>query len=296
MKENTNIADQPKQQTEKAIPFDALVSLRPLLYKIHNEDCRTTLAKLPAECIDLVVTSPPYDELRTYKGHEWNFEIFKEIAEGLSRVLKQGGVIVWVVNDQVNNGSESLTSAKQKIYFRENCGLNIHDTMIYGKTQSPFPESNRYNQMFEYMLVLSKGKPKTYNLIKERTLYETFGGKSNSTSRDKEGNLTKKQYECFKEFKIKGNIWYYMVGVGQSTKDREAFEHPAIFPEALAQDHILSWSNEGDIVYDPFSGSGTTCKVADRLGRAWFGSEIAEEYQSVALRRIGNDLFTKASN
>jgi len=158
---NKNLnTEQANISENENFPVDCLVSLRPLLYKIHNEDCRTTLAKLPAGCIDLVVTSPPYDELRTYKGHEWNFEIFREIAEGLSRVLKQGGVIVWVVNDQTINGSETLTSAKQKIYFRENCGLNIHDTMIYKKNGAPFPEATRYYNIFEYMLILSKGNRK----------------------------------------------------------------------------------------------------------------------------------------
>ena len=278
----------------KAVGFEQLVSLRPLLYKIHNEDCRTTLAKLPAECIDLVVTSPPYDELRTYKGHEWNFEIFKEIAEGLSRVLKQGGVIVWVVNDQTINGSETLTSAKQKIYFRENCGLNIHDTMIYKKNGAPFPEATRYYNIFEYMLVLSKGKPKAINLLKDREnkYLEPWGNKKHY---DKDGKKVAHEKYKSEQYGIRFNIWKYNVGFGFSSKD-DTGQHPAIFPEALAQDHILSWSNEGDIVYDPFSGSGTTCKVADRLGRAWFGSEIAEEYQAVALRRIENDLFTKASN
>jgi site-specific DNA-methyltransferase (adenine-specific) len=248
--------------------------------------------------VDLVVTSPPYDELRTYKGHEWNFEIFKEIAEGLSRVLKQGGVIVWVVNDQTINGSETLTSAKQKIYFRENCGLNIHDTMFYQR-QPRFPDDKRYQNAIEYMFVLSKGIPKTINLIADKPNLTAGTTRVGASERNINGSMREswlsKTKGTIKEFGVRNNIWEYQTGYNQSSKDKEAFEHPAIFPEALAQDHILSWSNEGDIVYDPFSGSGTTCKVADRLGRAWFGSEIAEEYQAVALRRIENDLFTKAS-
>lgn len=276
------------------------VSLRPYLYKIHNEDCRETLAKLPPECVDLVVTSPPYDELRMYKGHEWNFEIFKEIAEGLSRVLKQGGVIVWVVNDQTINGSESLTSCKQKICFRENCGLNIHDTMIYEKNGAAYPASetsNRYSQVFEYMFVFSKGNPKTVNLLRDKpNRWAGSGTFGQNSERKQDGTLKKRGSFIVPEYSFRENIWRINNGFGYSSKDKIAYEHPAIFPEALAEDHIRSWSNEGDIVYDPFSGSGTTCKVADRLGRAWFGSEIAEEYQSVALRRIENDLFTKASN
>lgn len=293
MTKQQKILQTSEPQTTEIIPLEAEVMLRPLLYKIHNEDCRETLSKLPNGCIDLVVTSPPYDELRTYKGHEWNFEIFMEIAAGLSRVLKQGGVIVWVVNDQTINGSETLTSAKQKIYFRENCGLNIHDTMIYKKNGAPFPEATRYYNIFEYMLVLSKGKPKAINLLKDREnkYLEPWGNKKHY---DKDGKKVAHEKYKSEQYGIRFNIWKYNVGFGFSSKD-DTGQHPAIFPEALAEDHIRSWSNEGDIVYDPFSGSGTTCKVADRLGRAWFGSEIAEEYQAVALRRIENDLFTKAS-
>jgi len=297
---NKNLnTEQANISENENFPVDCLVSLRPLLYKIHNEDCRITLAKLPAECIDLVVTSPPYDELRTYKGHEWNFEIFKEVAEGLSRVLKRGGVIVWVVNDQTINGSETLTSCKQKIYFKENCGLNIHDTMIYSRNTLP-QNGDRYEQAFEYMFVMSKGKPKTFNGLRDEYSENTVKRRQNKymnySHRVDNDKSKAKTLGGLKENGVKRkNIWHYLVGNYQSTKDKIAFEHPAIFPEDLAKDHILSWSNEGDIVYDPFSGSGTTCKVADRLGRAWFGSEIAEEYQSLALRRISKDLFTKAS-
>lgn len=293
MKENLNINQQAESADDTFYQHEPLVSLRPLLYKIHNEDCRTTLAKLPPECVDLVVTSPPYDELRTYKGHEWNFEIFMEIAEGLSRVLKQGGVIVWVVNDQTINGSETLTSAKQKIYFRENCGLNIHDTMIWRRSTIP-QTGNRYEPQFEYMLVISKGAPKTFNPIRVPKLYEEKR-KIKNGHRNSKGEFMKLKVGQ-SDTKIDYNVWEIPVGGGLVTKDKIAYEHPAIFPETLAERHIISWSNEGDVVYDPFSGSGTTCKVADRLGRAWFGSEIAEEYSAVALRRIGNDLFTKASN
>jgi len=297
---NKNLnTEQANISENENFPVDCLVSLRPLLYKIHNEDCRITLAKLPSECVDLVVTSPPYDNLRTYKGHEWNFEIFKGIAEGLSRVLKQGGVIVWVVNDQTINGSETLTSAKQKIYFRENCGLNIHDTMIYEKENYLHLTHNRYEQCFEYIFVISKGKPKTFNPIMiecKRAGEEINWDKNNAAGYEVNGRARHRSERTkTNNIKIKKNIWSYGTGLYGSTSDKEAFQHPAIFPEALAQDHILSWSNEKDIVYDPFSGSGTTCKVADRLGRAWFGSEIAEEYQSLALRRISKDLFTKAS-
>ncbi len=266
----------------------------PLLYKIHNEDCRTTLAKLPDECIDLVVTSPPYDDLRAYKGYEFDFEVFTQIAKELFRTMKAGGVIVWVVNDATRNGSETLTSYKQALFFREGCGFNLHDTMIYKKKNyMPTNEQmKRYAQSFEYTFIISKGSPKVFNPIKEDCKY--FGTGTSGKFRNKNGTLEGGGRKINEE-KIIDNVWEYDVGNFRSTKDNEAFTHPATFPEKLAEDHIKTWSNENDIIYDPFSGSGTTCKVADRLGRAWLGSEIAEEYCSVALRRITSDLFNQAS-
>lgn len=282
-----------ESRIDQSSQFELLVSLRPLLYKIHNEDCRETLAKLPAECIDLVVTSPPYDDLRKYKGYEFNFEVFTEIANELFRVMKAGGVIVWVVNDATRNGTETGTSFRQALYFKENCGFNLHDTMIWRRSTIP-QTGNRYEPQFEYMFVISKGTPKTFNPIRVPKLYDDKREFKNG-HRDADGNFM--QLKVGKDnTKIDYNVWDIPVGGGLVTKDKIAHEHPAIFPETLAERHIISWSNEGDIIYDPFSGSGTTCKIADRLGRVWFGSEIAEEYCSVALRRIENDLFTKASN
>jgi len=281
---------------------EAEVSLRPLLYKIHNEDCRITLAKLPPECIDLVVTSPPYDDLRKYKGYEFNFEVFTEIARDLFRVMKAGGVIVWVVSDATRNGTETGTSFRQALFFKDVCGFNLHDTMIYYR-QSPYPSNVRYNQVFEYMFVLSKGQPKTFNPVQQLKPGTSYRKTITQTYRNKDGKMVKPDQNAIERMslaqtnilKTSDNIWYIPAGYLVGSKDVESFEHPATFPEKLAENHIISWSNENDIIYDPFSGSGTTCKIADRLGRAWFGSEIAEEYHSLTLRRIGNDLFTKAS-
>ncbi|MFH2032194.1 MAG: site-specific DNA-methyltransferase [Bacteroidota bacterium] len=275
----------------------------PLLYKIHNEDCRTTLAKLPNECIDLVVTSPPYDDLRKYKGYEFNFEVFTEIAKELFRVMKAGGVIVWVVSDATRNGTETGTSFRQALFFKDICGFNLHDTMIYYR-QSPYPSNVRYNQVFEYMFVLSKGQPNTFNPVQQLKSENSFSENvSSKTYRNKAGETVKPDQNAIERLslaqttilKTSDNIWYIPTGYMVGSKDVESFEHPATFPEKLAENHIISWSNPNDIVYDPFSGSGTTCKIADRLGRAWLGSDIAEEYCSVALQRIENDLFTKAS-
>ena len=252
--------------------------------KIYNENCLDTMARMPDGFIDLTVTSPPYDGLRDYKGYSFPFE---DIAKELYRVTKENGVLVWVVGDAVIDGSESGTSFKQALFFIQ-CGFNLHDTMIYLKKQCPFPMSNRYNQVFEYMFVFSKGKPKTTNLIKVKTKYDVseLGKKSNHTTRDKDGSQSSMKYEMNKEFKTKDNVWEFGNGIGQTTNDKIAFEHPAQFPEDLAKEHIYSWSNEGDIVYDCFGGSGTTAKMAHKWKRQWILSEISKEYVEIAEKRI----------
>jgi len=256
-------------------------------------DCLEVLKGFDKEIIDLVVTSPPYDNLRKYKGYSFDFE---RIAFELGRVLKPGGVIVWVVNDQTLNGSESLTSFKQAIFFVEHVGLNLHDTMIWHKQPQPM-NHRRYEQHFEYMFVLSKGKPKTFNGIQEPS---TYAGTVKRFTRhldcaNESTSKTKKAIEFFNKkckamivnnLKLKGNIWYIPVGGSHTTKDRLAFQHPAIFPEKLAHDHIISWSNEGDIILDPFMGSGTTGIAAKNLGREFIGIEISPEYFEIAKQRI----------
>lgn len=236
------------------------------------------MAKMPNEFIDLVVTSPPYDNLRDYNGYSFPFE---DIARELYRVTKQGGVVVWVVADATVDGSETLTSFRQAIYFRE-IGFNVHDTMIYQKNGYPFPPSNRYFGVFEYMFVLSKGTPKTTNLIKVKTTWKN----KKKTTRQKDGSLELMKYETGKDERIKENVWLYETGYSKTSTDDIAFEHPAMFPEKLARDHIYTWSNEGDLVYDCFGGSGTTAKMAHLQKRNWILSEISNEYSIIAEKRI----------
>lgn len=256
------------------------------LNTIYNENCLDTMAKMPDSFIDLTVTSPPYDNARNYKGFVFPFE---DIAKELFRVTKEGGVVVWVVNDQTVNGSETGTSFKQALYFMT-CGFRLHDTMIY-KDCGLTMNHNRYEQEFEYMFVFSKGKPKTFNPIKVKCLY--YGKDSDRTGQftqahDEKGKKLRsnKERTNIKPEKIKGNVWEYPNGYGKSTTDDIAFEHPAIFPERLAADHIASWSNEGDIVYDCFGGSGTTGKMAHKYKRNWILSEISPEYVEVATKRL----------
>lgn len=254
------------------------------LDKIYNENCLDTMNRMPDNFVDMVLTSPPYDDLRNYNGFSLPFE---EIAKELFRVLKNGGIIIWVVGDKTEKGSETGTSFQQALYFKE-IGFNIHDTMIYYKN-NPMPTTgNRYHQHFEYMFAFSKNNPKTFNPITEPTKYS---GLANMKNRGKEGTLIYKKVERTKEKKV-GNVFFYSVGGGISTKDKIAFQHPAIFPEKLAADQIRTWSNEGEIIYDPFLGSGTTAKVAHLLNRKWIGSEISEKYTDIANERL-NKIITQ---
>lgn len=258
----------------------------PLDQIICGDNC-DELGKLPRECIDLVVTSPPYDDLRTYGGHSWDFY---GVAWQLKRVLKPGGVIVWVVNDATEKGDETGTSFQQALHFKQ-IGLRLHDTMIYEHCK-PFPESTRYHPAFEYMFVFSMGQPKTFNPIKDRET-STGGAESTSTMERQPNGAIRRPTRSFvrNEFAARLNIWNIAAGWGQSTKDYVAFEHPAIYPEALARDHILSWSNEGDIVLDPFNGSGTTTKMAREMGRRFIGIEVNPEYCEIARKRLKQQLL-----
>ena len=240
---------------------------------IHQGDCLEIMKTFDDEIIDLTVTSPPYDNLRTYKGFTFNFE---GVARELFRVTKQGGVVVWVVGDSTIKGSESGTSFRQALYFKE-LGFNLHDTMIFHKHGMPTDPRLRYFQRFEYMFVFSKGKPKAYNPIAD----VKSSGRKNANGTDRKGDklvVTTKRYD-YPEYSIRGNVWEYDVrNMGGL--------HPAMFPEKLAEDHILSWSNEGDLVFDPFTGSGTTGKMSIVNNRKFIGCEISEEYVKIAKERM----------
>lgn len=254
---------------------------------IYNIDCTEGMKLLPANSIDLVVTSPPYDNLRDYNGYVFDYQ---SIAKELFRVMQEGGVIVWVVGDKIKDGNKSLTSFKQALFFQE-IGFNVHDVMIYQKKNTPFMRSNAYTNCYEFMFIFSKGKPKTFNPLKTKTVRN---GVEKLVANKKSDGINKKVVGELKKEKTLINIWDYAVGLGGSTNDKIAFEHTAIFPEKLAQDHILSWSNEGDIIFDPMSGSGTTCKMAKLNNRNFIGMEISEEYTNLSLKRLKileNQLF-----
>lgn len=240
------------------------------------------LKALPDACIDLTVTSPPYDNLRTYNGFTWDFEA---LAAELHRVTKPGGVIVWVVNDATIKGSETCTSFKQALHFKR-LGFNLHDTMVWKKTNTPFPSRCRYYASFEYMFILSKGKPKTVHLIADKK-NKSAGEIMRSKERQKDGSMRvatgTKKGRRIKPYGVRTNVWELTAAMSNNTG------HPAVFPKQLARDHIITWSNPGDIVLDPFMGSGTTALACIDTGRRYIGFECSTEYCKTAQKRIGEE-------
>lgn len=243
---------------------------------IHCGDNVEFMKSLPDESVDLTVTSPPYDDLRAYNGYIFDFE---SVAKELYRITKDGGVVVWVVGDKTKNGSESGTSFRQALYFKE-IGFRLHDTMIYEKS-NPMPNAaKRYLQSFEYMFVFSKGAPQTFNPIMLPCKYAGCGTSPRQWTEN--GELKGNGRRVISETKKASNIFTYTVGnVGNGN-----VLHPAVFPESLAEDQIKSWSNPGDVVFDPFMGSGTTAKMALLNDRNYIGCEISEEYVLIAKQRL----------
>lgn len=246
------------------------------LNTIYNEDCLETMKRMLDGFVDLTVTSPPYDNLRTYNGYSFDFE---SVAKELYRVTKDGGVVVWIVGDATIDGSETGTSFKQALYFIKT-GFKLHDTMIWSKSTFSSPIPNRYHNTFEYMFVLSKGRPKTFNPLIDKPNRKN-GTKTTTTFRETDGTLSNRKTKTVNKFGKRYNIWQI-----NEVKNNQGKLHPAPFPEQLAGDHIKSWSNDGDLVYDPFMGSGTSAKVSKDLGRNYIGSEISKEYCDIAEQRL----------
>lgn len=254
-----------------------------LINKIHNKDNIELMKQLGDKSIDLVVTSPPYDDIRDYHGFSWDIDL---VISELNRVLKDGGVVAWVVGDRVKNHNKSLTSFRQAIKFQE-AGFNVYEHLIYEKAGSSPPVKNRYQNNFESIFIFSKGKPKTVNLIEDKeNKWAGNRGFGKKGIRNKDGTISERKRTAVKEFGRRTTIWRYTNTFGYSTVDKEAHQHPAIFPEKLALDLINSYSNEGDTVLDIFSGSGTTAKVCMLNRRDFIACELSEEYYKLSLSRL----------
>lgn len=281
MTENKMITDWLEANGNPKVDEKVCKEFREYAYKymngnIYEEDCLDTMGRMPDNFLDLTVTSPPYDNLRKYNGYCFDFE---NVAKELYRVTKKGGAVVWNVNDSKVKGNKSLTSFKQALFF-QSIGFFVHDVMIWQKSTFSSPIKNMYHNVFEYMFILSKGKPKTFNPIIDRK-NKKAGTKTTTTFRGYDGSTSKRSLKTVSEYGKRFNIWKI-----NEVKNNAYGKHVAPFPEQLANDHIISWSNEGDIVYDPFGGSGTTPKMAELNNRKWIVSEISGEYCDIIRQRV----------
>lgn len=250
-------------------------------------DCAKLLLEMDASSVDMVLTSPPYDDMRHYGGFSLDFDA---VINGIFHVLKKGGVCVWVAGDQMIRGSESGTCFRTALSFMEH-GFKLHDTMIYRK-RNPMPNIRndmvRYHQSFEYMFCFTKGRPTKFNPIKIPCLRcgETRGYSFRNHGKD---DLEHREPSAISEERVADNVFTYSVGSFLTTQYAPAFKHPAVFPEKLARDQIASWTNAGDVVLDPMCGSGTTLFCAYALGRKAIGIDLSEDYIELAMQRISEE-------
>lgn len=252
---------------------------------VHCGDALTVLKTLPEESVQCCVTSPPYDNLRQYGGYEWNFE---DIAMQLVRVMCVGGIICWNVADSVINGSETLSSFKQAIFFKESCALRVHDTMIYHKTNFGHPESVRYHQLFEYVFIFSKGTPRCFNPLRDKkNAWAGTGTFGRNSVREANGQMGERKRNIITELGMRGNVWSGKTA-GQEGQICQGSKHPAPMPEWLARDLVLSWSNCNDTILDPFGGSGTTGAVALEVGRKAILIELNPDYVKLIHERCAS--------
>ena len=261
------------------------------MINLMQGDCLERMSEIPDGSVDLTVTSPPYDNLRTYNGNndQWSEQVWRDVIQSLYRVTADGGVVVWIVGDATVNGSETGTSFKQALHAVE-CGFNLHDTMIWNKMafSAVGALTTRYAPVFEYMFVWTKGKPKSFNPIKDKP-NKHAGQTMTGNVRQADGSVRKMTGSGVKvvaEYGQRFNVWDT-----PAQKSRKDTRHPAPFPVNIAQDHIISWSSEGDTVLDPFMGSGTTGVACVNTGRRFIGIDLDEEYFSIARDRI-NTLTT----
>jgi site-specific DNA-methyltransferase (adenine-specific) len=256
---------------------------------IYNTDCVAGMAALPGDCIPMTLTSPPYDDLRSYGGHGWDFDTFRRIADQLWRVTMPGGVVVWVVADRIVDGSETGTSARQKLYFRD-VGFDIYHTMIMDRVGSRWPSRYRYGGSLEYAFILSKGKPRTIHLLRDKPNRQAGMYYTTPVRRlpGRERPLPTVRAKPISELGVRSAVWTYATGGRTTAGEPYVFEHEAPMPEAMARDHILSWSRPGDLVLDPMGGAGTTAKMAVLNHRRFLAFEVHEPYYRIALRRVAD--------
>jgi len=246
-------------------------------------DCVEGMSKLPSDSIPLTVTSPPYDRVRNFAA--WDFD---RVAEQLYRVTMPGGVVCWVVQDGFEKGRRTCTSFKQALRFF-GLGFWMWEVLIVVVKSYQLPTTGRYVSLFHYCFVMSKGKPRKVNVLRDKPNKCAGMMKRNWHRRSPDGSMRKGVLpQPIAQYGLRGNVWEYAGGYGSTTKDKYAFAHPALMPEKLARDLILSFSSPYDMVLDPFMGAGTTAKMALLNGRRWLGFEIDDEYVAIASERLRN--------
>lgn len=245
-------------------------------------DCLEGMRGLPGECIPLTLTSPPYGGIRTYDGHdEWDF---MAVARELHRITVEGGVVVWVVQEQIIDGSESGETSRQRLAFAD-IGFRIHHTMVMARSSGFQTSKIRYGRPLEYAFILSKGRPRHFSPIRDKR-NKCAGETRNKTNRNPDGSLVRAGRWTTRPFGVRGPVWPYHTGKHHNAEEGYAHDHPALMPERMAEDHILSWSKVGELVFDPFAGAGTTLKMARLNFRRYLGFEANREYVEIARRRL----------
>ena len=253
--------------------------------ELVNGDCAAVLPGLPPA--DLILTSPPYDGMREYGGYNGAFD-FGAIAAACVANLAPGGVLVWVVGDQIIDGGESGTSFRQALGFKA-LGLTLHQTLFFEAAHYRPIDKSRALRGVQYMFVFAKGSPMVANIPIDRPNVKAgmrvtrsyAPGKSLNGSRNPASDRVKR----IADFGRRGPIWRYATECGSD------MGHPAAFPYALASDHIVCWTNPGDLVIDPMVGSGTTLRAAADLGRRAIGIEINPEYCDLIRRRLAQSVL-----
>lgn len=255
------------------------------LNEIYCIDCVEGMKKIPDNSVDIVVTSPPYDGIRDYNG--FNFDLH-ETGRGLIRILKEGGIVAMVIQDQTKNFGKTLTSFKTIIDWCDNIGFKLFECVIYRKHGSEGAWwTNRFRVDHEYMPIFLKGEKPQYFNKENLKVPSIHGGKvmTGSGSRRTDGKTNARVTRPINTMKCRGTIWNYLMA---GDKDPIKRQHPAPFPDQIPLDFIECFCPPGGVVLDPFMGSGSTAVAAKKLNRKYIGFDTSEEYIKIAHARLRN--------
>ena len=256
--------------------------------KIICEDNITYLKTLPDECIDFVITSPPYDALRDYNGYKLDLH---GLGVELLRVLKDGGICVMVIQDSTRDFAKSLTSFRTIVDWCDNIGFRLFECNIYNRqgTEGAWWKK-RFRVDHEYMPIFLKGKRPQYFDKENIKIPSKHGGKimTGANIRTKNGQTGSRKVKI-NPTKCPGTVMTFGNTCGGESKLKS--KHPAVFPNMLAYDMIECFCPEDGTVLDPFNGSGTTTLAAKCLGRNYIGIDVSEEYNKIARERLETEII-----